>query len=195
MKKFVLLILLIMPVIASAQDDMYIHGGSNKSKVSIVKDVVDSKGNRVIISNTKVFASPKDEGYLSYGCTASKLLNDTILSVKVRIVSQLSLKIRKNMMLLMKTFKGTTFSLSAEYDNEDIFTDKDGYYDTSVTYAISDEDMELLRHEGLAKIRVETEYNNFDKEYKDNKAGEYIVACYDLVKSEMRKQKSFMDGF
>lgn len=177
-----------------AQDDMYSYT-KKKTKVKIVSDEVNSKGERFLFTKTKVFASPKDEGYFSFGAGAVCTDNDTIINLDVRIVSVSSLKIEKGMLLMLKTNKGNIITLHANINKEDYLSDMQGYYDLTMNYEISDEDIELLRNEGLSKVRAETTYKIFDKEYNNNKAGEYITACYDLIVSEMKKPKSFTDGF
>lgn len=183
-----------MPLSILGQDDMYSYT-TKKPKVKIITDKTDSKGQRFLFTKTKVFANTKDEGYFSFGAGAICTENDTIINLDVRIVSISSLKIEKGMMLLLKTFKGNIITLYANVDDEDYIRDAQGYYDLTMSYELSSEQIESLKSEGLAKVRAETKYANFDKEYKNNKAGEYISACIDLIISEMRKPKNFTDGF
>lgn len=187
--------MLILPNLSvMAQDDMYTSTGC-KPKVKIVSDEVNSKGERMLFTKTKVFASPKDKGFFSFGAGAICTECDTIINLDVRIVSVSSLKVERGMMLLLKTFKGNVMTLYANIDDEDYFRDKQGYYDLTSNYEVTPEQINIIKSEGLAKLRVETKYAVFDKEYKRNKAGEYITTCFDLVCSEMRKPKSFTDGF
>lgn len=194
MKNLILLLILVMPFTAMAQDDMY-SSSDKKPKVKIANDVVNGKGERFVFTKTKVFANTKDKGYFSFGAGGICFGTDTIINLDVRIVSTTSLKIEKGMMLLLKTFKGNIITLHANTTNEDYLRDAQGYYDLTMSYELSSEQIESLKSEGLAKVRAETKYANFDKEYKNNKAGEYISACIDLIISEMRKPKNFTDGF
>lgn len=193
MKNILLLIMLILPFSVMAQDDMY--GTSYHPKAKINYDKVDSDGSREICSRYKFFAKMSDEGRIAYAISQNVVMNDTLTNLEVYIVSPFKLMVRTGMKFLLKTRKGTTFMLMCNENDEDPISDLSDTYKLNISYRIPKDKIEIIREEGLAKVRIETGVRNFDKEYKNNVAGEYITACFDLVSSEMRKPKSFTDGF
>lgn len=193
MRKLFLSLLLIMQISAMAQDDIY--GTYYHPKAKIEYDKVDSDGSREVCSRYKFFAKMSDEGRIAYAVSQSVVMNDTLTNLEVYIVSPFKLMVRTGMKFLLKTRKGTTFTLTCNENDEDPISDLSDTYKLNISYRIPKDKIEIIREEGLAKVRIETGVRNFDKEYKNNVAGEYIIACYDLVSSEMRKLKSFTDGF
>lgn len=179
--------------LAQAQDDVFQRKSRPKAKISI--DKVDSDGKRTVSSKFKLFAKPSDPAYISWAVGQVKDGDTSYTMLSARIISKTKLEVEKGMLILIKTNKGCTMTLECCLDNEDLLTDMQGYYEIIVNYHITKAQIEQIRAEGLKKVRIETEFANFDKEYKDSSAGDYIVECYDLVTSTMNKQKSFSDGF
>ena len=192
MKKFSLIIAaMLLSCIVSAQ--------------SIVLDKVDSDGFRYIQTNMVVCRAFTDRIVFSFGL--ANISNDTseawLLNIDATAASQLSAK--ENSKLLLKTFQGNVIELSARFDSDDwtgkvrTLHDFGGVivstYNITMSYPINEDQLLMLKEEGLAKLRMEASPNNLDKEYKKDQVGTVLGKAHNLIISTKTERKDFYDGF
>ncbi len=168
---------------------------------SISIDKVEN-GTRYIITSKELCRSFSDKILFSFGMSAIVVHNDTILNLDLKLVSNNALVSDKGSHLLIKTFNGNVIELVSTIDTSDRIgqlNSAGGYtyqtYSILPSYSITPEQIEVISKEGISKIRVETETDNIDKDFKKDKAGKVLSADYKLITSAMSSQKDFKDGF
>lgn len=193
MKKLLLLLMVLMPTICMAQDDMYGHITVPQAKISI--DKLEKNGDRLIQSKFHNFSSYFSRNFIHYSIKGVKSGNTIKYYLTLKLTSRLPLGISKGMVMYIKTGEGNVLEFECANGDFDETGNVD-CYSIIVDYDITSHQMWQIGQEGLMKIRLQMEGRDFyDTTYKSKLAGKYLTNCFDLVASEMKKPKSFTDGF
>ncbi|WP_455674304.1 hypothetical protein [Phocaeicola sp.] len=126
--------------------------------------------------------------------------------LQISINSMKSFKIPNGALLLIKTLDNEVIELKQtleDYNTEDIIGEYIPYANTSVhtmysLYPISENELTQIANSGIIKIRIETEFQNLDSEYKSKKAktiGHDFTEMIFLIKNQSLKGKNIRDGF
>lgn len=68
------------------------------------------------------------------------------------------------------------------------------YYST-VTYKVSEEELNMFANEGIKKLRFQVTGETFEKEYKKDQIGKYLKKAKQNIDKALSKQKSFESDF
>lgn len=126
--------------------------------------------------------------------------------LQVSINSMKSFKIPNGALLLIKTLNNEVIELKQTmegYKTEDIVGEYIPYANTSVhtmygLYSITEDELIQIADSGIIKIRIETEFQNLDSEYKNKKAkaiGDDFTEMINLIKNQSLKKEKIRDGF
>ena len=168
---------------------------------TIVKDEVNSQGERLIITSMDIARDFKDKEVFSVGLFATQTNDTEKFFLCIKVTSFEPYKIKLGSVLLMKTTNNEVVTLNAfsDYDasvrevhdvNGYIFSD----YSTIALYPIDKDQITTLTN-GVLKIRQETFAGTHNKEYKKDKMGAFIKKDFELVSSALQKKKDIYDGF
>lgn len=126
--------------------------------------------------------------------------------LQISINSMQSFKIPNGALLLIKTLDNEVIELKQtleDYNTEDIIGEYIPYANTSVhtmygLYPISESELAQIANSGIIKIRIETELQNLDSEYKSKKAkiiSNDFTEMLILIKKQSLKGENIRDGF
>ena len=115
-------------------------------------------------------------------------------------------KIPNGALLLIKTLDNEVIELKQtleDYKTEDIIGEYIPYANASVhtmygLYPIAENELIKIAKSGITKIRIETEFQNLDSEYKSKKAkniGNDFAEMMNLIKNQSLKKENIRDGF
>lgn len=168
---------------------------------TILKDEVNSKGERIIVTSMEVARDFKDKEVFSVGLSALQVDDFEQFFLCIKVASFDPYKIKSGAVLLIKTTNDEVLTLNAfsDYDasvreihdiNNYVFSD----YSTIAMYPITKEQIAALS-QGVLKIRQETFGGTHNKEYKKDKMGFLVQKDFELVSSALSNKKDIYDGF
>lgn len=167
----------------------------------VVNDVKD--GSQVILCSEERISSAMDRVAIlsSLGSVTVNEEQKYFLSLTFNSSTQ-SFSVEKGMKLLLKLKSGEILTLETnESVQSEAKTDYSGGYVTNfnhlvVNYFISESDIEKLAG-GVIKLRFEHTLDYYDKDFKKDKMGQFIMAEYVLIKelSSSSPKKSIMEDF
>lgn len=190
MKKLVLFLLLIFPLVSNAQ--------------TIELDKVDEHGDRYIYCSFENLRSFSDKYIFSISLNASHPKDSpekVFYDIFLRTGANVPLAVPNGGRLLIKLKDDSIIELKTNTD----FSDKIGkvqnagtlvytYYSITPIFSVTPEQIEQIS-KGVKKIRLETTTDPIDKEFKKDKIGKTIKVEYELLKQALQQNKSFSDGF
>ena len=177
------------------------------SAQKIAYDKVEDNGLRLISSESETFRSFSDKVVLSLAVSATVKDENVDYFIDVTLKSSEPISAPANARMLIKTQKGTVLNLEG-FSNQTVADNIGDVQSISgiivktftilLPYKISEEDINTLRAEGVAKIRIELDGNKpYEKSWKKDKIGSFLGKAFDLLKNVAATDKrgSFEDGF
>lgn len=194
MKKVLLLVLAtVVSLAVSAQKISY--------------DKVSDSGLRLIGCSSETFRSFSDKVVLSLSMSATVKDGDVNYFIDAALQSSDPISAPANARMLIKTHKGTVLTLEGfapqtTADNIGEVKSVSGIvvktFTINLPYNVSQEDIDTLSSEGVAKIRIELDGDKpYEKEWKKDKIGSFLAKEFNLLKgaSATDKRGSFEDDF
>lgn len=177
------------------------------SAQKIAYDKVEDNGLRLISCESETFRSFSDKVILSLAMSATVKDENVDYFIDVTLKSSEPISAPANARMLVKTQKGTVLTLEG-FSNQTIGDNIGNVQSISgiivktftilLPYKVSEEDINTLRTEGVAKIRIEIDGDKpYEKSWKKDKIGSFLGKAFDLLKNAAAtdKRESFEDDF
>lgn len=175
-----------------------------KSTPEITSDKINSDGSR-FINCSNIFVGKWTDRTTTHLSISVIQFNDSAeyyLTVKVSLL--VSVSINKGSVLALRFGDGDVIQLYTCIDYSDNFGRYDRYsgyviYTTYPAYKVDERILEKIARFGIRKFRVETSYDNIDRELDNDKLKEVAIFLgkeYQLLKDAVQnKENDILEGF
>ena len=174
------------------------------AQAKIIIDKANDNGERIIGTSEESIRSFTDKIPLSVSISATVLNSNnskvTIYTLGMLLTAQYDIKIPEGGKILIKLSNDEIISLQNNKEASDPVgelvpgTSTIIHY-TRPNYTINEDQLNKIASIGVKKIRIETNSDAIDKEFKKDKMGAIIKNQYAIVKDKISKDKKFSDDF